>query len=342
MTQVAERPVANRDPQKPITMLDAIKEGLDMALATDPRVVLYGEDVGVLGGVFRVTTGLQAKYGKHRVFDCPLTENGILGTAVGAAAVGMNPIVELQFGGFMYAGYNQIQSHVGRYRYRSRGRWGSQMVIRFPTGGGLSLLEQHADTPEALLAHTPGVKIVIPSNAYDAKGLMLASVEDPDPVVFFETIKLYRGAEGRGVVPTEYYTIPLGKARVAREGTDVTVIAWGGMVQTSLDAANAAQEAGISVEVLDMRTIVPLDLDLILESVQKTGRVVIVHEAQLTAGFGAEISALISEHGLYHLEAPIVRVAGFDTMMSPFNAVNHFARPEPAHVAEGIKKVLGA
>jgi pyruvate dehydrogenase E1 component beta subunit len=331
-----------RELQKPITMLDAINEGLDQALERDPSVILYGEDVGVLGGVFRVTSGLQAKHGKHRVFDCPLTESGIVGTAVGAAALGMRPIVELQFGGFMYPGYNQIQSHVGRFRYRTRGRWSSPMVIRFPYGGGLSLLEQHADSPEALLAHTPGIKIAMPSNAYDAKGLLLASIEDDDPVVFFECIKLYRGAEGKGEVPPEYYTVPLGKARVAREGSDVTIISWGAMVHTSLEAAKAAAEAGISVEVLDMRTVVPLDLEAILQSVHKTGRVVIVHEAQLTAGFGAEVSALIAEHALYHLEAPIVRVASFDTMASPFNAVNHFSRPEAVHVAEGIRKVMSA
>lgn len=342
MTQVAERGTSSRDPQKPITMLDAIKEGLDIALTRDEKVVMYGEDVGVLGGVFRVTTGLQAKHGIHRVFDCPLTESGILGTAVGMAATGMKPIVELQFGGFMYAGYNQIMSHVGRYRYRTRGRFNTPIVIRFPYGGGLSLLEQHADSPEALMAHTPGIKIAIPSNAHDAKGLILASVEDPDPVVFFENIKLYRGAEGRGQVPLDHYTVPLGKGRVAREGTDVTIVAWGMMVHTAIEAASAAAEAGISCEVLDMRTIVPFDLELVLESVQKTGRVVIVHEAQLTAGFGAEVSALIAEHALYDLQAPIVRVASFDTMASPFNAVNHFSRPEPAHVAEGIKKVLGA
>ncbi len=323
---------------KPITMAAAITEALDVCLERDPKVVLYGEDVGVMGGVFLITTGLQAKHGKARVFDSPLTESGILGTAVGMAATGMRPIVELQFGGFMYAGYNQIQSHVGRYRYRSRGRWNTPMVIRFPYGGGLSLLEQHADSPEALLAHTPGLKIAIPSTPYDAKGMLIAAVEDPDPVVFFENIKLYRSS--KEIVPEGHYTVPLGKARLVREGTDVTLIAYGAMVGTCEEAANAAAEAGISCEILDLRTIVPLDLEAILTSVEKTGRVVIVHEAQITAGFGAEIAALIAEHALYSLEAPIVRVASFDTMPSPFNAVNHFSRPEAAHVAAGIRKVL--
>lgn len=339
MTQTVSKPTtAGRDPAKPITMAAAITEAMDLCLERDPKVVLYGEDVGVMGGVFLITTGLQAKHGKERVFDSPLTESGILGTAVGMAAAGMRPVVEFQFGGFMYAGYDQVMSHLGRYRYRSRGRWNTPIVLRFPYGGGLSLLEQHADSPEGLLAHTPGLKIAIPSNPYDAKGMLIAAIEDPDPVVFFENIKLYRSH--RQEVPDGHYTVPLGQARVVREGTDVTLIAYGAMVGTCEDAAKAAEEAGISCEIIDLRTVVPLDLPTVLESVEKTGRVVIVHEAQVTGGFGAEIAALIAEHALYALEAPIQRVASFDTMPSPFNSLNHLSRPEPAHVAEAIRKVL--
>ncbi len=323
---------------KVMTLAAALTDALDIALERDDKVVMYGEDVGVMGGVFRVTTGLQGKHGRARVFDTPLTEEGIIGPAIGMSAVGYKPVVELQFGGFMYAGLDQIVSHVSRYRYRSRGRWNTPLVIRFPYGGGLNLLEQHHDSPEAYLTHTPGIKVVIPSSAYDAKGLMLAAIEDPDPVVFFENIKLYRSLKEE--VPTGYYTVPLGKARKVLEGGDVTIITWGAMVQTSLEAAKAAQAAGIGIDLLDMRTVSPLDLDAILESVEKTGRVVIVHEAGLTGGFGGEIAALIAEHALFSLEAPIVRVAHFDTMHSAFNPINHFSRPEPTHVAEAIKKVL--
>lgn len=339
MTQTMDKPMENRE-KKSLTLAAALTEALDLALEHDSQVVMYGEDVGVMGGVFRITTGLQNKHGAHRVFDTPLTEEGIIGTAVGMCAVGWKPVVELQFGGFLYAGLDQVIAHVSRYRYRSRGRWRTPMVIRFPYGGGLNLLEQHHDSPEAYLTHTPGIKVVIPSTPSDAKGLMLAAIEDPDPVVFFENIKLYRSIKED--VPTGYYTIPLGKARKVQEGSDVTIITWGAMVQTCMEAALAAQSAGIGVDLLDLRTLSPLDLDAILESVEKTGRVVIVHEANLTSGFGGEIAALIAEHALYSLEAPIQRVAHFDTMHSAFNSINHFSRPEPAYVAEAIRKVMEA
>ena len=342
MTQTVQKQADEKVPAetRSMTMAAALTDAMDLALAHDPAVVMYGEDVGVMGGVFRITTGLQAKHGKERVFDSPLTESGIVGTAVGMAAVGLKPVVELQFGGFLYPGLDQVISHVGRYRYRSRGRWSTPLVVRFPYGGGLNLLEQHHDSPEAYLAHTPGVKVVIPSTPRDAKGLMLAAIEDPDPVFVFENIKLYRSVKED--VPTAYYTIPLGKARKVLDGNDVTVVAYGGMVPVCEEAARAAAEAGIGVDLLDLRTVVPLDLDAILESVEKTGRLVIVHEDNLTGGFGGEIAALVAEHGLYHLEAPIQRVALFDTMHSPFNSINPFARPEPAHVAEAIRKVLEA
>jgi pyruvate dehydrogenase E1 component beta subunit len=265
-----------------------------------------------------------------------------MGSAVGAASVGVRPVVEFQFGGFMMPAMDQIFSHVSRFRYRSRGRWSTPLVVRFPVGGGLGLLEQHADSPEAYLMHTPGIKIAYPSNPYDAKGLLLAAIEDDDPVFFFETIKLYRDPKLRMDVPTGHYTVPLGKARVAREGKDVTLIAWGGMVQQAEAAADAAASAGIECEVIDLRTIVPLDIDTILESVAKTGRVVVVHEATKTAGAGAEIAAQIQEKAFYELVAPIERVTSFDTMPSPFNSINHFSRPEPHHIAAAIKKVLSA
>jgi pyruvate dehydrogenase E1 component beta subunit len=339
MTQTVENPSAAT---KSMTMAAAITDALDIALERDQKVVIYGEDVGNLGGVYRITTGLQKKHGIARVFDCPLTESGIAGTAVGMAATGMRPVVEFQFGGFMMPAMDQIYSHFSRFRYRSRGRWKSPIVVRFPVGGGLGLLEQHADSPEAYLAHTPGIKVVYPSNPYDAKGLLLSAIEDDDPVFFFETIRLYRDAKVRTEIPAGYYTVPLGKLRVAREGTDVTLICYGGMVQPCEAAAEAAAAAGISCEVLDLRTISPLDLEGIIASVEKTGRVVIVHEANLTGGFGGEIAALIAQHALFSLEAPIERVTGFDTMPSPFNSLNHFSRPEAHHIAAAIKKVLSA
>jgi pyruvate dehydrogenase E1 component beta subunit len=340
MTQVADKPVSGET--KPMTMAAALTDAMDIALTRDEKVIMYGEDVGKLGGVYRITTGLQNKHGEHRVFDSPLTESGIIGTAIGAAAVGMRPVVELQFGGFMMPAFDQIFSHVSRYRYRSRGRWKTPLVVRFPVGGGLGLLEQHADSPEAYLMHTPGIKVIYPSNPYDAKGLLLSAIESDDPVFCFETIKLYRDPKLRMDVPTGHYTVPLGKARVLREGTDVTLIAYGGMIQPCEAAAEAAAQNGIHCEIIDLRTVVPLDAETIIESVQKTGRAIVVHEACRTGGVGAEIAALIQEHAFYALEAPVERVAGFDTMPSPFNSLNHFSRPEAHHVAEAIKKVLSA
>lgn len=338
MTQTIERPAEAGT--KIMTMAQAITDALDIALSNDDQVVIYGEDVGVMGGVFRVTQGLQAKHGRPRVFDSPLTESGIIGSAVGMAAMGMKPVVELQFAGFMFPGLDQILSHVARYRYRSRGRYTVPIVVRMPFGGGVNLLEQHADSPEAILVHATGVKVIIPSTPSDAKGLLLSAINDPDPVFMMEPIKLYRSL--KEAVPTGDYRVPLGKLRKVQDGKDVTVIAWGGMVEVANLAATAALKSDIHVDLLDLRSLMPLDLDGILESVEKTGRVVIVYEAPLTSGFGAEVSALIAEHGLYHLEAPIVRVAGFDSMYPPFNGLAHFYRPDAARVAEGIRKVLGA
>lgn len=323
---------------KTMTMVTAINDALDLALSRDEEVLIFGEDVGVMGGVFRATDGLQKKYGTERVFDTPLAEAGIVGMGIGMGLAGMKPIAEIQFAGFLYPALDQILSHLGRYRHRTRSRYHLPMVIRAPYGGGVHTPEQHADSPEAILAHTPGVKVVIPSNPYDAKGLLLAAIDDPDPVFFFEAIKLYRSVKAE--VPTEHYTVPIGKAKTVREGDDVTVICYGGMVEVCEKAAEAAANAGIGVEVIDLRTLVPLDLEHILASVQKTGRVVVVTEAPRTAGFHSEIAANIAEESIEYLQAPIIRVTGFDAPYPPFTAIEDLYRPNPLRVAKAIKRVM--
>lgn len=320
------------------TMVAAINDALDMALERDSTVHIFGEDVGVMGGVFRATDGLQAKYGVERVFDTPLAEAGIVGMGIGMGLAGLKPVAEIQFAGFLYPALDQILSHLGRYRHRTRSRYHLPMVIRAPYGGGVHTPEQHADSPEAILAHTPGVKVVIPSTPSDAKGLLLAAIDDPDPVFFFEAIKLYRSTKEE--VPDGHYTIPIGKARLVTEGDDVTVICYGGMVEVAQKAAEAARAAGIGVEIIDLRTLVPLDLDTILGSVQKTGRVVIVTEAPRTGGFHSEIAANIAEEAIEYLSAPIVRVTGFDAPYPPFTAIEDLYRPSALRVAKAIKKVM--
>lgn len=323
---------------KTMTMVAAINNALDLALANDPDVCIFGEDVGVMGGVFRATDGLQKKYGAERVFDTPLAEAGIVGMGIGMALAGLKPIAEIQFAGFLYPALDQILSHLGRYRHRTRSRYHLPMVIRAPYGGGVHTPEQHADSPEAILSHTPGVKVVIPSTPTDAKGLLLAAIQDPDPVFFFESIKLYRSVKED--VPEDSFTIPIGKARVVTAGDDVSVICYGGMVEVAQKAAAAAQSAGIGVEIIDLRSLVPLDLDTILASVQKTGRVVIVTEAPRTAGFHSEIAANIAEEAIEFLHSPIVRVTGFDAPYPPFTAIEDVYRPNPIRVAKAIKKVM--
>ena len=322
-----------------MNMVEAIREALDQALAGDSRVLVFGEDVGRMGGVFRATEGLQAKYGEDRVFDTPLAESAIVGAAIGLAIGGMRPVAEIQFAGFLYPALDQILSHLGRWRHRSRGRFGLPVVIRAPYGGGVKSPEQHSDSPEALLAHTPGVKVVIPSAPDRAKGLLLAAIADPDPVFFLEPIKRYRAE--RVPVPEEPYTLPLGRARVVRSGTDATVVAYGGMVEVAEKAAGELEQEGASVEVLDLETLVPLDTETLLDSVQKTGRVVVVHEAMRTGGFGAEIAARIAEEVIDALEAPIVRVTGHDAPYPPFTALEDHYRPTPARVAAALRYVLG-
>jgi pyruvate dehydrogenase E1 component beta subunit len=314
------------------TMVAAINDALAIALERDPTTYLFGEDVGVMGGVFRASDGLQARFGTERVFDTPLAEASIVGMGIGMGLAGLRPIAEIQFAGFMYPALDQILSHLGRYRHRTRSRYHLPMVIRAPYGGGVHTPEQHADSPEAILAHVPGVKVVIPSTPTDAK-------EDPDPVFFLEAIKLYRSTKES--VPDGHYTIPLGKARVVTEGDDVTVITYGGMVEVSVKAAEAARAHGIGVEVIDLRTLVPMDLETVLHSVAKTGRAVVVTEAPRTGGFHSEISANIAEHAIDSLRAPILRVTGYDAPYPPFTAIEDVYRPNPVRVARAIRTVMG-
>lgn len=295
-----------------MTMVKAINNALDIKLNEDKNIVIYGEDVGVEGGVFRVTEGLQKKYGVDRVFDSPLAESGIVGTALGMAIAGMRPIVELQFDGFTYPALNQIISNVSRIQNRSRGKFKAPMVIRFPYGGGINALEHHSDSPEAIFAHLPGLKVVVPSTPHDAKGLLISAIESDDPIIFMEPKRIYRAIKQE--VADDKYTIPLGKAKVVNEGTDVTVIAFGAMVRECQKAIEMAKEVGISVELIDLRTIYPIDRETVGNSIRKTGRVVIVAEAPESFSVGSELIAIANEEAFLYLEAPPRRVMGFDTV----------------------------
>lgn len=321
-----------------LTMVQAINDALDTALTQDERVLLFGEDVGAMGGVFRVSDGLQGKHGTSRVFDTPLAEAGIMGFAIGLALAGLRPVAEIQFAGFLYPALDQILSHVGRYRHRTRGRYTLPLVVRAPYGGGVHTPEQHADSPEGILAQVPGIKVVIPSNPDRAKGLLLAAINDPDPVFFFEAIKLYRSV--KMPVQSGDYRYELGKARVVRAGDAATLIAYGGMVEVCEKVATVAAKDGVALEVIDVETLSPLDMDTILASVEKTGRVVIVYEARQASGFGAEIAARIADEGLLYLLAPVVRVAGWDAPYPPFSSVEHFYRPDARRVLAAVRKVL--
>ncbi len=295
-----------------MNMVEAINDALRHEMRRDPRVVVLGEDVGKVGGVFRVTRDLFEEFGAERVIDTPLSEGGIIGTAIGMALYGMVPVPEIQFSDFIFPAFDQIVSEVAKFRWRSGGEYPAKMVIRTPVGGGIRGGLYHSQSPEAYFIHTPGLKVVCPSNPIDAKGLLLSAIRDPDPVLFFEPKRAYRAVKRD--VPEGEYTVPLSKAAVAREGKHVTVIAWGAMLYEALDAANkAAAQGGIECEVLDLRTLWPVDIDAVIESVKKTGRVVVVHEAPKTCGFGAELVALINEKAFLHLEAPPVRVTGWDT-----------------------------
>jgi len=319
-----------------MTMVQAIQDALRVALREDPRVIVLGEDVGRNGGVFRVTEGLQAEFCEERVADTPLAENGIVGGAIGLALYGMRPIAEIQFVDFIYPAFDQIVSELAKLRWRSAGQYACPVIVRAPYGGGIKGGLYHSQSPEAYFCHTAGLQVVIPSTPADAKGLLLAALECEDPVIFLEPKRLYRTIKED--VPEGRTHTPLSKARVAREGTQVTVLAYGAMVQVSLDAAVRAEVTGASVEVVDLRTLVPLDQDAVLASVQKTGRVVIVHEAPRTCGYCAELAALIAERALTSLQAPIVRVTGYDT---PFPyTLEHTYLPDPARVLRAIEHVL--
>lgn len=319
-----------------LTLVQAVRDALLTEMTLDPRVVLMGEDVGLNGGVFRATEGLQKEFGEDRVMDTPLAESGIIGLACGLAVNGMKPVPEIQFMDFIYPAFDQIVSEVAKLRYRSGGGFKCPMVIRTPYGGGIKGGHYHSQSTEAYFAHTAGLKVVIPSNPYDTKGLLISAIRDPDPVLFMEPKRLYRSVKGE--VPEEAYTVEIGKAQVVRPGKDVTVIAWGAMVPVCLKAAELCEPRGADCEVIDLRTLVPLDEETILESVRKTGRVVIVHEAQKTCGFGAEISALISEEAILSLEAPVLRVTGLDT---PFPyTLEHIYLPDPERVALAVGKVM--
>lgn len=320
-----------------LTIVESINRTLAEEMRRDSDVVVMGQDVGKDGGVFRVTQGLIEQFGPDRVIDTPLCESGIIGTAIGMGLVGYRVVAEIQFMGFVYPAVNQLCAHAARLRNRSRGRRHAPMVVRMPYGGGIKPPEHHSESYEAMLANTPGLKIVIPSNPSDAKGLLVAAIRDNDPVVYLEPKRIYRAF--REPVPSEPYSVELGVARVAREGTDVTVVAYGAMVVVAKTAAERAAEQGISVEVIDLRTIAPLDRDGVLASVEKTGRAVVVHEAPSTCGFGAEISALIAERGLLHLLAPVQRVTGFDTVF-PGAVLEHHYLPTPDRVLRAVHAAL--
>lgn len=314
-----------------MNLVQAIQDALRVEMRRDPSVVVLGEDVGHVGGVFRVTQGLVDEFGEDRVMDTPLAEGGIVGTAIGMAMHGMRPVPEIQFADFIFPAFDQIVSEAAKYRYRSGGEYTVPMVIRAPVGGGIRGGHYHSQSPESLFIHTAGLKVVYPSNPYDAKGLLLSAIRDNDPVLFFEPKRVYRAVKME--VPEGEYSVPLSEAKVTREGDDVTVIAWGAMLYEALAAADSAQVQGVSSEVIDLRTLWPLDLDTIVDSVKKTGRVVVVHEAPRTCGFGAELISMISERAFLHLEAPPVRVTGWDTPF-PYTHENEYLplqhRIEPA------------
>ena len=321
-----------------LTVVEAINQALKQAMASDDRVLVLGEDVGKNGGVFRATQGLLDLFGENRVVDTPLSESAIIGASIGLAVYGLRPIAELQFEGFAFGAMEQLVAHASRIRNRSRGRYQCPLVVRIPYGGGIHAPEHHSESNEAYFVHTPGLKVVVPSTPYEAKGLLLAAIRDPDPVIFMEPKKIYRSL--REDVPEEEYVIPL-EARVAMEGSNVTLIAWGAMLHVALEGARLMADRGVSCEVLDLRTLSPLDTDAIIESVKKTNRAVIVHEAQRSCGVAAEIAARINEKALLDLEAPVERVTGFDVVM-PLPKLEQRFLPDARRVADAIDRVMSA
>ena len=321
-----------------MTMIQAINDAMRIELERDKNVLVFGEDVGLNGGVFRATEGLQEQFGEHRVFDTPLAESGIGGLAIGLGLQGFRPVAEIQFFGFMFEVMDSIANQAARMRYRSGGRFNSPITFRSPYGGGVKTPENHADSFEGLMLQTPGVKVVIPSNPYDAKGLLISSIRDNDPVIFLEHMKLYRSF--RGEVPAGEYTVPIGKAKVVREGEDITIVTYGAMVHTSLEAAEKIEKTkGIKAEVIDLRTISPIDIDTLVTSVKKTNRAIVVQEAQKMAGVAAEIIAQITEKAILHLEAPVLRVAPPDTVY-PFAEIENEWIPTTTRIIDAINKVI--
>ena len=334
---------------KRMNMIEAIRDALDVKMADDDNVVIFGEDVGYFGGVFRATEGLQTKYGKSRVFDTPINELGIIGAAVGMGAYGLRPVPEIQFADYILPAYDQIASEVARLRYRSSGEFIAPITIRTPCGGGIYGGQTHSQSPEALFTHIAGLKTVMPSNPYDAKGMLIASIEDDDPVLFLEPKRLYNGPfdghherpvtpwsdHAASEVPEGHYTVPLGKASITKEGDAVTILAYGTMVYV---AEAAVAESGINAEIIDLRSLVPLDEETIIESVKKTGRCVVIHEATKTSGFAGELIAIVQENCLHYLEAPIERVTGWDTPYPHAQEWDYF--PGPARVITALNKVM--
>jgi 2-oxoisovalerate dehydrogenase E1 component beta subunit len=324
-----------------MNLFQAVNDALRVEMRRDPRVVVLGEDVGRFGGVFRATTGLQEEFGPERCIDTPLAESGIVGTAIGMALYGMRPVPEIQFGDYVYPAFDQIVNELAKLRYRSGGEYAAPVVVRMPIGGGIKGGHYHSQSPEAFFTHVPGIKVVCPSNPVDAKGLLASAIRGEDPVVFMEPKFYYR--KPKVDVPAGEYLVPIGEAKVVREcraerGRTVTVVSWSAMVHTALEAATKGEAQGYDLEVIDLRTLVPFDLDTVLASVRKTGRVVIVHEAPRTSGFGAELAATIQEKAMLHLEAPILRVTGLDT---PFPyTLEHEYLPDADRILDAVGKVL--
>ena len=318
-------------------IIQAVNDGLRTEMRRDSRVVVLGEDVGRFGGVFRATKGLQDEFGEHRVFDTPLAESGIVGTAIGMAMYGFRPVPEVQFADFIYPAFDQIVNELAKMRYRSGGQYTCPMVIRTPYGGGIRGGHYHSQSPEAYFVHTPGLKVVVPATPYDAKGLLISAIRDDNPVIFLEPKRVYRAA--RGEVPDGEYVVELGQAKVVQEGLDVTVVAYGAMLHNCLEAANQSEEEeGISCEVVDPRSLMPFDVDTVLSSVRKTGRLVIVHEAPRTCGFGAELAATVGEKALLHLQAPVTRITGFDTPF-PYTREEDYL-PGIERIRNGLREIV--
>jgi pyruvate dehydrogenase E1 component beta subunit len=337
--EATETTTATDEPESTahLTLVEAVNDALHTEMARDARGMVYGEDVAQQGGVFRATEGLLEAFGGERVLDTPITEIGIVGTAIGLAMYGYRPVAEIQFSGFVPPAFNQLVQNASRIRWRTRGEHTAPLVVRAPYGGGVRALEHHSESMEAAYAHVPGLQVVMPSTPYDTKGLLAAAIRDPDPVLFLEPKLIYRSF--RQDVPEDEYTVPLGEAAVRREGADVTVISWGAMMHYALEAAENLSDEGVDCEVIDVRTISPLDRETIVDSLEKTGRAVVVHEAPRTSGFGGEIIASLQEEALLYLEAPIERVTGFDTPI-PMLAREDFSLPNPPRIEEGVKRVV--